>query len=291
VSPVLSSPTQTSRWSIADGTVGATAGADTNSAKASSTAQTIGWTTAGTAPAWSITACSFTPYTPLAVVQHKEANSTDTAITEAVTVTSTGTNNLLVVGAYDGGTRTITGVSDGTNNFTQATSAADAQSNQASDVWYLLKSTSGTTTITVTYSGSVGASFEKDVNFWEVSGFTNAAFDVANNLGGVGAGVGTTDTGASVTTATTNGFVVGQIGTAAAITQNPKTGNEFTAGGDNGNSSAGASLISITQASHTPVWLDSASGRILVSSTAAFKEGTASTTVTPNLTLAFLGVG
>jgi hypothetical protein len=208
---------------------------------------------------------------PLVLVQHKVAASGANSNQITITVTSTGAGRLLVVGTGNNGGRTVTGVSDGTNNFTRATNAAAGTGSLRTDIWYLLNSSSGKTTITVTYSGTAGT-FLKIGNVWEVSGFTAAAFDTANNINGVGSG--TTDTGATVTTTAAKGFVVGEIITPASIAQNPKAGNEFTAGGDispSGNDGAGASLISGTAASHTPVWLDLASGRNFMSSTAAFK--------------------
>lgn len=206
----------------------------------------------------------------LTVVQHGANRSTANSAQISITVTSTGSNNLLVAGTGNSDTRTVSSVSDGTNNFTQATSAAGTDATYQSDVWYLLKSISGKTTITVTFSGAA-STFSKEVWFWEVSGFSSVVYDLGNNVTN-GVQSGGSATGASVTTTGTTGFIVGIDKTQGSVTVNPKAGNEFTSGGDiNSVSDAGCSLISSTAAAHQPVWTDN--GTDFCSSTAAFKEG------------------
>lgn len=206
----------------------------------------------------------------LSVVQHKLANSAANSTTLDITVTSTGAGNLLVCGASNQGTRTVTGISGG-GTWVQFPSAEITVSGRETDIWYVVSSSSGVTTVTITYSGAAGT-FSKTGEVWEVSGFTTAAEDGANTTSGNTAGG--TMTGAAVVTTSTNGFVVGINGNAATgtIDQNPAAGNEFTSGGDSVDRFGAVSLISSTAVSHTPAWHVTADVAF-VASTAAFKEG------------------
>lgn len=212
----------------------------------------------------------------ITLVQHKVNSTSANQATVAVTVTSTTAGNPLIVGAANGASMTVTGVTDnkagGTNIYTQATSAAASQGGGRTDVWYCLNPGGGVTSVTVTFS--VSDTNVKDGWVFEVSGFSAAAFDLANHLNN-GTGVGTTDTGVSVTTTSATGFVVGVIAVGTAIVTNPASGNEFTAGGDiaAGSSNAACSLISTTAAGHQPAWTDSNTNAAFCASTAAFKEG------------------
>lgn len=203
------------------------------------------------------------------LVQSAANTTTASANSIALTVSATGSGNLLVVAANNNGTRTVTGVSDGTNAFTQASGAAGTNSAKNTDIWYLLKSTAGMTTITVTFSGSSGT-FTKDAWFWEVTGFHHVAFDTAGHVNS-GAQSGGLASGASVTTTGGLDFIVGVDLTNFAVTSNPKLGNAFISGGyilsDN---DAASSLISQSAASYQPVWTDN--GTSFTSSTAAFRE-------------------
>ncbi|HMD31667.1 MAG TPA: hypothetical protein VKG84_07140 [Candidatus Acidoferrales bacterium] len=227
--------------------------------------------------------CAWTsPSWAQSIVQHQKGTSTASAVTVAVSVTSTSAGNSLIACPANLGNRTVSGVTDnaagGTNTYTQGVGSQDTQNNTTVgnvDCWYALNTShGGATAITVTFSGAAGT-FGKAVFFYEVAGFTTAAFDAAANLAGAGQGAGTTDTGAPVTTTSTKGFVVGIICSAAFVASNPASGNAFNAGGDTDGAVTGcaaASLISTTAAAHTPVWTDGASGRVFNSSTTAFKE-------------------
>lgn len=209
------------------------------------------------------------------IVQHKTSGGSGGA-TMTVTVTATGAGNLLVVGVEDDGasTVTVTGVSDGTSAFTQVPSArATNTNNNVTDVWYLASSNAGKTTITASLTGATGTGVA--LYFWEVSGITspspNGAAVVSNGTGAAG-----TYTGASLTPSAPQ-FLVGLIGTTsgAAITQNPKTGNEFTAGGDidasGWTTSAGCALITTSATAHQPVWLAGTTAVSFCASTVAFQ--------------------
>lgn len=227
-------------------------------------------------------------------VAHHTVNSVNTnGVTVAVTVTSTTGGNLLIVGTANEGGRTVSSVTDnkggGSNTYVQATSAASAGTAGNTDLWYCLNAGGGVTSVTITYSGAAGTFF-KIGWVWEVSGFTTAAFDVANNLGN-GSGSGTDDTGAAVTTTSTTGFVAAVLESASGVQVNPKAGNEFSSGGDidSNTLAASASLISATAATHTPVWTDFGSNQFITGSTAAFKESGGGGATPKRLPL--LGVG
>lgn len=219
------------------------------------------------------------------------ANPTTNTFT--LTVTSTGSGNLLIVSIiiFDAAHRTVSSVTDGTNNFTQFPSAAVVTSSGVldgvtQDIWYLSSSASGKTSIILTLSGNT--SF-KEMAFWEVSGFTTVATDGAANASNK-AGVGTTNTGGTVTTTSTTGFIVASCGEANAIVTNPKTGNEFTSGGGIEGTDGHVSLISTTAVAHTPEWTSNTSGSTFDTTMGAFKESSGGTPAPPKA-LMLRGVG
>lgn len=204
------------------------------------------------------------------IIQHT-SNGNNTGGTSAlpITVASTGAGNLLVVAiGWDAGL-TISSVTDGTTGFTPATIAQADNGTLKSDIYYLLSSNSGKTTITVNFSGTI--TFASAI-VYEVSWVGGAAqFDVANNI--ESSAVDVVMTGAAVTSASNSGFIVGVVNPSDTTLANPKAGNEFTSGGDieAHTSAAACSKIASTADSHTPVWDGNAAGQAFVASTAAFK--------------------
>ena len=222
----------------------------------------------------------------ITITQHKFTDTSASANTAAVTLTSTGASKLLVVLSANTGARTVTSVTDNkSNSYTQFPSAAINGANSRSlDCWYCAGAISGVTTVTVHYSGSAGT-FEKVVEVWEVAGFTSPATDGTASVG-TGTCVATTATGASVTTTRTVGFVAAIIVVGGAIAANPASGNEFTSGGDiTSNANAACSLISTTAAGHQPVWTDNTSSDAFTTITVAFKESS-----NPNVTVNVTGL-
>lgn len=110
----------------------------------------------------------------LTVVQ--TATNTCSSVTScSVTVSATGAGNLLFLRSLSG--NSITSVTDGTTNFI-ITPFSKAY-------WYLPKSNSGKTSITVNYSGTVSPS----VMVWEVSGFNYPVLDqIVSNSGSTSGG-------------------------------------------------------------------------------------------------------
>lgn len=173
----------------------------------------------------------------------------------------------------------VSGVADTAGNATY-TQVANARANStaggfASDVWCVPQSAGSASPvqITVTFSGTTGA--YRAMGFWafQRTGSPTPAIDVGNNASNA-TGSGTDINGASVTTTSSAGFAVAiVIVNSGPVTGNPKSGNEFTAGGDlltvGGN--AVASVITTTTGAHQPVWTDTTSSDIYCASTAAIK--------------------
>lgn len=232
--------------------------------------------------------CAPDLFAQIAVVQSVGAYQTTGTNTGILTVTSTTANTLLVVGAYNYDSRTISGVSDGTTAFTQGTSTqcTRAVGVVVGDLWFLPVANSGKTTITVTFSGT---STGKSLWFWEVSGFTLPIRDVSSCTTD-GLSVGDKITGPTATTTASAGFVAAIVSQIGGIGANPYTGNEFTAGGSKQDGNGGVSLISASAAAHIPEWEDGlGGGNQFTASVIAFKE-TPGGSVAPKKIL-LLGVG
>lgn len=204
------------------------------------------------------------------------SNVSGKTLTVSIPATTAGDMIVVAVGGSSS-SRTVSSVTDnaigGSNTYTQVSNARHTATNIFADVWVSLKTAnSGATVVTITYSNNVTL---RDAEVWVVSGFSNATVDVVSGINN-GVTSGGTSTGASVTTTTPVEFIAAFITSSATVTANPKTGNEFTSGGDiNGNGDAGASLITTTAGAHQPVWTDT--GTAFASATVAFKENTAAT--------------
>jgi len=220
----------------------------------------------------------------VAVVQHVTCSSTASAVTIACTIASTGTGNLIVVGTGVVNLSSLaTGVADTKcSGYVQATGAVAVNYSRSTDVWYCLSSVSAATVVTVTFSGTAGT-WEKTCEVWEVSGMGTVTFDLAGTATGTGPASPAEVLGPSVTTTSTNGFVVGEVWSSNNITAAPYAGNEFTSGGDIATSLnfSGISLISTTATGHQPAWGVSAGSDPYCASTAAFKGGGAA--AAPNM--------
>jgi hypothetical protein len=209
----------------------------------------------------------------VALLQHATNTSTANSNSVSVTVSATGAGNLLVVGAANDGNNQVTSVSDGTNSFSSVPNSLSKTEGVQSvaEFWFLNTSTAGKTTITVTFNFT--GAFTKEVWFWEVSGYTSPSVDTANHLD-TATGSGLDYAGPAVTTTGSADFVVGLVDMAANVTGNPKTGNEFTTGGDiSASSDGGCSLITTTPGQHQPVWTGDSTDQGYNVSVVAFREG------------------
>lgn len=203
----------------------------------------------------------------IAVVQH--ASGKDGAATTnpalAVTISATGAGNLLVVAILlfnASPRRTVASVVDSNgNSFTHFTGGerqitTGPYAGVTYDIWYLPSSTAGATSVTVTASGQP-ITF-KEFAVYEVSGFSAVATDgVVFNENK--ASVGTTFTGEALLTTGALGFVAA-FAADVNPTQNPKTGNAFTAGSESfgGGSDVACALNSSAAATYTPEWVGTA---------------------------------
>jgi len=217
------------------------------------------------------------------ITQHVGTWSNASANSVALTVTSTASGALLIVSCgtnYPLATDACTGVTDNqSNTYTEATNAASTgASSGTTDVYYKLSGTGGVTTVTCSYT--LTDTKQKYCHLTEVAGFTTAAFDLAGHVDNQTAS-SNVETGASITTTSTTGFVLGVVMSGSTVDQNPNSGNEFTSGGDVINSDfAVATLISSTAAAHQPVWHANFSTTFFSASTVAFKEAAAAVTTT-----------
>ena len=219
----------------------------------------------------------------MTVTQHKSGHSIANATTVDITMTSTASGAVLVVGCANAGTRTVSTVTDntGSNTYTQATGAA-ASANagvDATDMWYCLAPASGVTTITITYTGAAGT-FVKDGTAWEVAGFITPAFDVGGGVSNLTQTTGSWN-GPTINAGGTKNFIAAETKGPAGlvIDVNPAAGNEFTSGGDiaSGTDSAGCSLKSAASGNHTPAWHSGNSFIDVCASAVSIKETAAPT--------------
>src|SRR5579859_3553143 len=106
------------------------------------------------------------------VVQHSALRNSANSNNVAITITSTGTHNLLVAMTRNDSNLSVNSVVGSGNNFTQFASAAingtGSEAGVNLDCWYLLNIPSGITTVTATFSAT--NTFSKDIWIWEVNG-------------------------------------------------------------------------------------------------------------------------
>jgi hypothetical protein len=208
-----------------------------------------------------------------ALVQHVLKKQTASGTTCPVTIISSQAGSVLTIAAYNRNSRTVTGVTDnnGADGWTHVTNGAgsDGSGVNTADTWYTLAPTAGVKTITVQYSGSAGTD-ARTCEAWEVAGFTNPVFDTGGATLNA-TGVGTSDNGPSLTTTGSTGFSWAVTESSGSTSAFPKSGNEYTAGGDlSGDFIAGfASLIYASSGTHQPVALDGSSGATFTMSAGA----------------------
>jgi hypothetical protein len=142
--------------------------------------------------------------------------------TMTITLTTANTNDVLYLSFVGSRNTVITGISSsGTSGWTQRASFTYSRSHYL-QTFYATRTTSGTTTITISLSGSRNCAAVA----FGISGanITNAASIFDGNPRTL-TGFGTTAS-VSVTTANANELVIGALG--ARTTNNPTTGTGFT---------------------------------------------------------------
>jgi hypothetical protein len=203
----------------------------------------------------------------IVLVQHKANFATDSGDTLAVTVDPTGSGNLLIAmaGGYGNGA-TVTGVSDGTNNFSQVGSArATFGSGQHwTDVWILTPSASGKTSITLTITGSGNRT--KYLWVFEVSGIDNPTPEAVNVV--TDGSSASPLPGASVSIAVADTFICSHSINDSVITA---VGNTFTEGDIQDGNASGYKITGATGSYNANFTANSTT--TYCNSTVAFKSG------------------
>lgn len=213
-----------------------------------------------------------------ALVQVATNGSSANANTVATTVSATGSGNLLIVLAATFGEsgHACTGVSDGTNAFTAVSVSAAVNTGSLGHIshWYLPVSTAGKTTITATFAGGAGT-YWKACDVMEVSGFTLPTVDHAPSPIVDATQGSTTVSAPSAVTNDAAGVVVSTACGINTVTEDPKSGNEFSAlvgGNELGNGGDTVLLLNSSASTHTAQWLQSGTGDSATIITTSFKE-------------------
>lgn len=210
----------------------------------------------------------------IAIVQHTNGQITG-ATPQSLTITATGSGNLLVAAVLVVGT-TPSSISDGTSTFTQFPSARITASGTfvgvVTDWYYLTSSNSGKTAISLTCAATTDFA---EMEVWEISGITpaNVATDgTNNNTTGGGTASGTTASG-TITTTGSVGVALAQFGASDHFT-GAAGGNQFTDAVDTPGD-GWAAKISSAAATYTASLTDATSGDTFLVSLVAFKDTSA----------------
>ena len=158
-----------------------------------------------------------------AVQASAEATGTTGNLTVAITVTSTGAGNLVVVMVrLSNTTDTCSGVSDSAGNTYALLGPFDSGSNPRVYMAYGVQTTGGATTVTASTPGGTATKRCFAVEFSGGASTNAAVFDVSTK------GSGTTETSLSVSTLTP--AATGELIVAFVSTQSSATGKSWTAG-------------------------------------------------------------
>lgn len=211
----------------------------------------------------------------IAVRQHATNRISTSGTTVPMTITASLSGSVIAVTCVNANTRTVSSVTDDKGNtYVHATNSDGSQSSGALDIdsWYSITTVSGAVTVTCNYSG-VAATDTRTGYVWEVTGFVSAVYDVGGNSS-PGTGVGTTDSGPSLTMTGTTGFSWGGARSGSSISASPLSGNEYNAGGDSSGDFTGGSLslLYVASGTHQAQWLDGGSGSQFIASIGSLKE-------------------
>lgn len=189
-----------------------------------------------------------------AVVQHKHGDTSGgSASSLTVTITSTTAGNNLYFELNVGGSPFLTYCKSNTGLIFTVHNQGSNPSNQTY-AGVLINIPSGLTSVVCTFTGTDNTSSALEV--WEVSGQNHATpiYGVSTLTAVRSSNV---DTGNGSWAYGSNGFIMAEVN-GGTITSNPKSGNEFTCGGDIVESKFGfVSLCNPTPGLHTPQWSDS----------------------------------
>jgi hypothetical protein len=183
-----------------------------------------------------------------------------------LTIPSTGTGNVIVIGLVFNGTTKVSTVSDNAGNLYVSAGAHSVKGNLSSDIWYALNSKSGATSVSVTFAGSPT---HAEMTEWEVAGLANTAPDATGIASGIVST--TTQNGAAVTTSQTGDFVVAVLFASSAKFSGTASGSgwtdDFTT---NGNGYAHLTGDTSPAGAYQPSWTTANPGGGYATSTVAF---------------------
>jgi hypothetical protein len=194
-----------------------------------------------------------------------KASNTGTPLT-SLTVPSTGSGHVIVIGLAFNGTTKVTSVSDNAGNTYVSARAHSAKGNMSTEIWYALNSNSGATSVTPAYAGSPT---HMEITSWEVSGLAAAAPDAASISSGL---VTVNNTpGPAVTASQTGDFVVSILFANASSFTSISSGNPFTDDfTTNGNGWAHLTTNTSAAGSYQASWYTATVNGAYTASTAAF---------------------
>jgi hypothetical protein len=151
-----------------------------------------------------------------------KASNTGSPLT-SLTIPSTGSGHVIVLGLVFNGTTRVTSVSDNAGNTYVSAGAHSAKGNLSTDIWYALNSNSGATSVTPAFAG---LPTHVEMTSWEVAGLPSAAPD-ATSISSALVTLNNT-TGPAVTTSQAGDFVVSILFANSAKFTSISAGNAFT---------------------------------------------------------------
>jgi hypothetical protein len=140
-----------------------------------------------------------------------------------LTIASTGTGNLLVVGLMFNEGTYVTSISDDAGNTYVSANAKAFNGELSTEIWYAANSKPGATTVTPVFANSTT---HVEITVWEVSGISNPTADVVNTANGSVTLANTT--GPAVSTTKAGEFIVSILFLVNTNVNGISSGNEFT---------------------------------------------------------------
>jgi hypothetical protein len=140
-----------------------------------------------------------------------------------LSIASTGTGNLLVVGLMFNGGTYVTSVTDDAGNTYVSANAKAFSGEESTEIWYAVNSKPGATVVTPVFANSTT---HVEITVWEVSGLSNTTTDVVGGASGDVTADNTT--GPAVTTTKAGEFIVSILFVINTNVSGISSGNDFT---------------------------------------------------------------
>lgn len=157
--------------------------------------------------------------TPAWTVVHKASKA---GAISNLTVTSTGSGNLIAVALMFNGTTSVSGITDNAGNAYVSAGARTSSGANSVEIWYVKSSVAGATLITPRF---VGSPTSVEMTEWEVSGVLNIPLDAVNTAVGT---VTANTVGPAVTTTHNGDFIISVLMALDTILTSITSGNNFT---------------------------------------------------------------